>query len=389
MALATDGLAIGRQTADDRVCAQAANSLGLAFLSDLRVSPAIESWQASFRAARITGDPTLQMLALTNLPLALNLQGALEEGEARALEGIESANMIQYWNEHSKAISHLASIAAAKGQFGRATQYAQDTMAMVARCHYPWSGFRALSTLAYVSAARGRWDEANQALDILITPGKVFAAPSPFLRVYTRIFRQLLLGYRKTMLTDYVALLHDDLMEVATYDTYSLAPLCAMIELSALVMMPDWAERPARMLAEAMDRGVVFSSGWCFLIPRVLGVAAMMQEDWEQAKVHFQHAIAVATDANAGPELARKYLDYAQLLYDDPPSRDDDEGTSVHDLLAKARWLFYECHMMPYARHTSVYLEAWFPHEYPEAPGSYTNGEEPPWPASNGTIAPE
>lgn len=383
--LATTGLSLGRQAEDDRVCAQSANSLGLAHLSGLRVESAIDNWQISLSAARATGDLILQMVALTNLPLALNFQGALEEGEAMALEGVDIANITQYWSEHSKAISHLVSIAAAKGQFTNATQYARDTMVMVERSRYPWSGFRALGASAYASANRGLWDEASQALDTLITPGRVFASPSPFIRVYTRVFRQLILGYGSTLFTERIALLHDELMQVAAHDTYSLAPLCAMIEMGDLALMPAWTERPAEMLAVAMERGVLFSSGWCFLIPRILGIAARMQGDWDQSEAHFQHAMAVAAYANALPELARTYLDYAQLICLNPNTED---YTPARELLQQARWIFYERNMIPFAHLTSKHLEKLFPQQAPEDPDTDTNrnGEEPP-PSTNGTTA--
>ncbi len=383
--LAITGLAIGRQAADDRVCAQAANSLGLSHLSGLRVEPAIDSWQVSLRAARTPGDLILEMFALTNLPLAFNLKGALQEGEAMALEGVGVAKITQYWSEHSKAISHLASIAAAKGQFASAEKYARDTLAMVERSRYPWSGFRVLGALACASAARGLWGEASQALDALVTPGRIFAAPSPFIRVYTRVFRQLILGYQSKLYTERVAKLHDELMDVATYDTYSLAPLCAMIELGDLALMAEWAQRPAAMLAVAMERGVFFSSGWGFLIPRVLGIAARMQDDWRQAEAHFQHAMAVATYANALPELARTCLDYAQMICLNPNTED---YTPACELFKQARWLFYERNMIPYARLASEHLERLFPQESFGGPDTDTNqnGEEPPPPA-NGSLA--
>ncbi len=385
--LATDGLTIGRQVADDRVCAQAANALGLAYLSDLQIEPAIDSWQASLSAARSTGDPILQMLALTNLPLAHNLKGSLEEGETIALEGANVANIAQYWSEHSKAISHRASIAAVKGQFANVTQYTRDTMMMVERSHYPLSGFRALGALAYASAARGRWDEASQALDALVRPGHVFASPSPFIRVYTRVFRQLILAYGSTFFTERIAPLHDELMEVVTHDTYSLAPLCAMIELGALCLMPQYTERPAEMLTVAVERGVVFSSGWCFLIPRVLGIAAMIQGNVDQAERHFQHAMTVATYTGAVPELARTYLDYAWLFGMNPA--DTGDGDRVREWLERGRWLCYERHMIPFAEHATHQLERIFPEDYPEDPDIDQNGEEPPPHSSNGTTAPE
>ncbi|ETW93478.1 MAG: hypothetical protein ETSY1_39025 [Candidatus Entotheonella factor] len=366
-ALAQMALTTGRQLQDDRLCALAGESLGLAQLSSLQVESAIASWQESLGFAQSANDVMFQSLALANLPLALNLQGALQEGEAVALESSELTKTLQDWSLHSKALSHLASIALAKGDFAVAEQYARDTVEMVDRSHYPWGGFRSLGAFACASAARGLWDQANQALDTIMQPGRVFETPGHVVQVFVRVFRQLILGYQERRFTERFASLHDDLMEVVTQDTYSLAPLCAMIELGALCFTPSLTERPAEMLSVALERGVRFSSGWTFLIPRSLGVAAMMQKDWHRAEAHFQHAIAVASDVQALPELARTYLDYANWAYLNPLSRGD--AALARELLQQAVLRLYERHMVPHARQASKYLEIRFPP---------SNGKTPP-----------
>ncbi len=365
-ALAQTALAAGRQVNDDRLCALAGESLGLAQLSSLQVASAIASWRESLGFARSANDVMLQGLALTNLPLAFNLQGALHEGEAVALEGSDLTKTLQDWSLHSKALSHLASIALARGDFTAAEQYARSTMAMVERSHYPWGGFRALESLACASAARGLWDEANQALDTLMQPGRVFETSGHIVQVFVRVFRQLILGYQEQRFTERFTWLHDELMEVAAHDTYSLAPLCAMIELGAQCLTPSLTERPAEMLEAALERGVKFSSGWTFLIPRSLGVAAMVQKDWHRAEAHFQHAIAVASDVRALPELARTYLDYANWTYFNPQTRG--HTALAREYFQQAAWRLQEQRMMPHARLASKSLEILFPQSNGEAP---------------------
>lgn len=166
----------------------------------------------------------------------------------------------------------------------------------------------------------------------------------------------------------------DELIEVATTDTYSLAPLCAMIELGEMTLMPGVVARPADMLKVAWDRGVVFTSGWNFLIPRSLGVAAMMREEWEEAQTYFQQALTIATYANAPPELGRTYLDYANLVVLNP---EEEDLSPVADYLRQARRLLYERSMLPHARYATEYLEKLFPDLPPDNEEPRRNGSEP------------
>jgi hypothetical protein len=104
-----------------------------------------------------------------------------------------------------------------------------------------------------------------------------------------------------------------DLMQVVGTDTYSLAPLCALVELSDLGLAPTIAEPPFQALSRVAAQSVLFSSGWMFLLPRILGVAASVNRRWDEAEGHFQAAIAVASSSKARPELGRTYLDYARM----------------------------------------------------------------------------
>ncbi len=162
-----------------------------------------------------------------------------------------------------------------------------------------------------------------------------------------RVFRQLVLAYRAEYFTENITSLCDELMEVVAHETYSLAPLCAMIELGEQTLNPTVTERPAAILADAVKQGVLFTSGWCFVIPRVLGVAAVLHGEWEQAAAHFVHAMQVADEAKAWPELARAYLDFAcmEVLIGDITDR-----ILVVELLENAGLVFNELGMGPHAR---------------------------------------
>lgn len=345
--VAQRALDLGMEARDDYLCARAHDSLGLAYLERLHVEASISSWQAALTYLQRSDDLFLRSQALIHLPLALNLQGDLEDAATIALEGIDVTLLRQDWAGYSKGLSHLASIAVCKGEFRVVEQHAEETMRMVERSRYPASGFRALQALACAFALRGHQTEAEQALQRIVEPGCLFEFPSRFEQVLVRVFHQLILAYQSIALTEHIASLADDLAEVVRYDTYSLAPLCAMIELGRQTFNPYITEKPAIILAAALERGVLFTSGWCFLIPRVLGIAAVMHEDWEQANDYFQRAMDVASETKAWPELARSYLDYARMKL---LIGDFEDPALVSDSLQEAQKLFHELDMIPHAQ---------------------------------------
>jgi class 3 adenylate cyclase/tetratricopeptide (TPR) repeat protein len=338
-------LEIGRQLADDPLCAYASFALGLASINDLDVRGALDCWEGALVHARRAGDFIREGRALHRIPLALTLLGRLGEADAVAVKACESTRRSRDWGNHSLGLSHMASVAAARGDFDRVERHAHETMVMVSRSRFPWGGFRSLLALAGARAHRGAWTEAHDALDVLVEPGRVFDDAGRIVHAFARVFRQLLRLYAEGG-DGGVERLVDDVIGVIGTDTYSLAPLCALVELSEAAGLPAAAEQPRRRLARAAARGVVFSSGWMFLVPRVLGVAAALQERWDDAAAHFGEAIDVATAAGARAELARTYLDYARML---GARRGDDARAEAGPLVEGAGRLFRELGMSAFA----------------------------------------
>jgi class 3 adenylate cyclase len=104
----------------------------------------------------------------------------------------------------------------------------------------------------------------------------------------------------------------------------------------------------------AAERGVLFSTGWVFLIPRILGVAESLQQRWEAAEAHFRAAIDVATDVGARPELGRAYLDYACMLAARGRRRDRHRAL---DLVKLADPVLQSLGMEPFLRRTTRLAE--------------------------------
>ena len=351
MEKAQQALAIGHRLADDPLCAYATYALALAHINGLQVQEALQNWQDALVYARRAGDLILESWPLHRIPLALTLLGRLNEAEDVALEACELTRKTQDWGNYSVGLSHLASVAVARGDFDGAEERAYETMLMVSRSRHPWGGFRSLLALACARALRGAWAEAEDALNILVEPGRVFEEPGPIIHAFARAFRQLLRGYSQGV-CEAMEALAADLMKVAGSDTYALAPLCALVELCDLTAAPTLADPPYRALSQAAARGVLFSSGWMFLIPRVLGVAAALNRRWDTAEAHFKVALEGATSNGARPELGRAYLDFARML----AARGDRSDHAIA-LVEQAGQIFLKLGMEPFVQRAAQLAE--------------------------------
>jgi len=227
-------------------------------------------------------------------------------------------------------------------------------MAAMHRSGYPWGGFRALLALACAQAQRGAWREAEATLAMLLEPDRVFRDPGPVVRVFTGALQELVRAYaagEKLTLTLQVT---DVLRQVST-DSYSLAPLCALVELADCTAAPPLAEQPYQALGMAAQRGVLFSSGWMFLIPRVLGVAATLFRQWDTAEAHLQAALDIANRVGARPELGRTYLDYARMLTARGMPGDSQRAI---EYMTRAGSIFHALDMTPFVQRVQQLREA-------------------------------
>jgi tetratricopeptide (TPR) repeat protein len=315
--MARQTLEIGQRIKDDRLCFYASHGLALAHMQSLHVQEALESWQHALAYAHQANDLWLQGWPLARMSWALTALGRLDEAAAVALESCAWFSKIHNWGELSLASAPLVSVAVARGDFEAAERHAQEVMLMLQRSHYPWGGVVALYALACARALRGAWAAAEEAIDMLVEPGRVFMEAGPSLRTSAQVYRHLLHAYSGAVEEEpkQFGAFSPEALGQGRVDTTSLARLCALVEISDHLAAPALVEHLYQVLFLAVGRGVVFSSsGWMFLIPRILGVAATLNRWWDKAEAHFQAAIAVATAVGARPELGRTYLDYARML---------------------------------------------------------------------------
>lgn len=204
----------------------------------------------------------------------------------------------------------------------------------------PWAACDARLARLNTLALQGHWQAAQNTLNRLHNPvlGRAISGAVP-------VYQLLLRAYQSQALGEPLRPLASTLLKVRTADPEWLGPLCGLVELGEASLLTELTHAPAQRLAQALDGGIVMSPGWVCLLPRQLGIAATLREEWAEAEAYFQQAIEVATAAQAIPELGRTYLAYARLLRIQPDTGDDPR---IAALLDNARRLFESLGMAPF-----------------------------------------
>ena len=335
-------LELGERVDDPRSQRDAWLALGLAQYQGLQVSGALESWSRSLEQARRTGNPWLENAPRQRRVWGRIQRGELEEAAVESGEALALARTTHDAGETSMALANRATLDVARGDFRRAEEHAREAMAMVYRSRYPWSGALALLSVACARALCGEEAESTDALAFLSEPGRVFDDPGPVDGIIAPIHRGLL----KDDADDASALEQlGGLLRALEPDASLLWLHCSLVEIAARHGKPPLARHSARVVGLAAEAGLQITTGWLYLVPRVLGLAAGLDRRWDEAARYFEEALDVGARSGARPELARTCLDYARLL----ASRGGvSDRSRVEELGQQARILCGELGMAPY-----------------------------------------
>ena len=338
--VAAEALALGVKLKNPGIRSDARMSLGLGFLQMLDVEEAVEHWKGALGDAEEKGDAWQRGTALSRIPYGLVSLGQFDEVEAVSTEAKKVLELTHDWSAYSAPCAAIVCLQAARGNSGKAEESAQETMLAIQRSRYPWAGPLALPALAGIRALKGEFAEAEDALDTLIEPGMVFEDPGTAARASVRIYKALLGAYGGQALD--VADLERALSRFSgrVPDFASLPSFGAMVEIAGLGGLAGLADQASPGLLHAYGKGIVFTVGWVFCIPRLLGVAAGLYGRQDEAERFFQEAIAVTGVAGAKLETARACLDYSRLLVNDKKRRDE-----ARELLERARYVFEDLGM--------------------------------------------
>ncbi|MBW2282410.1 MAG: AAA family ATPase [Deltaproteobacteria bacterium] len=349
MAAGREALGIAERMGDDHLRSEACVALALAQTQTLHMREAADSHRQAVVFGRTGGDLWQEAYAMQRLPLTLAWLGELDDADAEARRALSLAGQTHGFGGQSLALAARVSVAVARGRFDTAEELAREALLMSERARYPWGAYNALPALAAAHFARGRWQDAEDAIAPLVEPGRLFDAPGPPIQLVAWLYRQLM-RVRDGVSDDARQQLVSGLGQVAPEgepEVGALPGFCAVVEIAERLEAPQLVEIPYRQLSLARRRGLVFSSGWVFLIPRVLGLAAGLMREWDDAERWFDEAGEAASRIGAIPELGRTCLDHARML-EVRGARGDRERAA--ELLYRAHTAFTEHDMRPLER---------------------------------------
>jgi len=344
--VAGEAFELARASGDEVTAARALNDRGMAHLSSLHLEEALSDFEESVEIARPLGDPWLLGLPLPRICPVLITMGRLNSAEVYIEEACRVLSQVGDWGGLSVALAYRISHCYFRGDFDGVERYALQGLQAARRSRYTWGAAVFLPTLASARSQRGEIDEAQDAIEALTLPGNIIDDPGTTLYATGMIFGTLVSaaagdqGPGKTRLPSMLAAAK----AAGKRDVQSIAPYCALVEISAHLEDPASADAWYEPLLFARERGAVLCSSWGFLLPRVLGLISSLNERWEQADAHFADALEVSGRIGARGELGRALLDYAGLLAK-RGRRDDRKGAT--QMIEQATAIFAGLGMRP------------------------------------------
>jgi len=345
-ALALEAIAIASAEDDDRLCGELSHDLATAKFQRLQPEAARAAWQTALTASRRAGDPVMQVVILNRLPLPLYMMGELDEAEHAVADAIELNRVVQSVRDENLAVATKACLAVARGELDAAHGYADNALHRHERSRFPWAAVCALVARSCAWALRGDRVKASDAIDTILTPGRVFEDPAGLEPIF-RPNRLLIAAYADGSLSldpklDGIAPPPEDLQML---DAAMITAFCFQVELADFSGRAELAAPVENILALAEERKLVLTVAWPLLVPRVRGVAAALHERFDEAEGHFERARAWADRIGLVPERGRTRLDHARALVRRGRPADLAKATG---LLQEAHPFLERCGMNPF-----------------------------------------
>jgi tetratricopeptide (TPR) repeat protein len=312
----SQALVIGRNEQDDPLCHAACLGLALGHFQALRVHEALGYWRDALAYAERARDPWLQTVPPPRIALAELMLGELGAAKEHAVDAFARAQRAQCLEETSMALGQQASVALARGELGLAEGLAEEAIALAERTGYAWAAVVAVPVLAAGAGLRGRFEDGEAALALLLERGRIFTEPGPRMQLIADCYRAWLRVHsaRSPGMSQRALERLVESAAAAGGDPVFLAPICALIETCVQAGFPRLVAELVKPLGLARERGIAFTPGWAFLIPRVLGVAAAGEKRLDEARSYFDEATAIAERADATLELGLALVAHAAVL---------------------------------------------------------------------------
>ena len=354
VAAANEALELAERTGTTRLRADALYARGLGLMQDMELEGSLRDLREGARLAREVGDPWLLGWPLPRIPPPLITLGRVLEAEPVVEEARAVTLKTGDWAGVSLALAYRVVVDCLKGSFDEVESHAAAGLDAARRSRYPWGAAIFLPTLASARCARGAFDEAEDAVQMLAERGFIIEEPGLALTAIAFVYRVLIKAAagETDLARQQLRPVLDAVLRAGRRDIQSVAGYCALAEAAHYLNEPDVAQAQYEPLTFALGKGAVLCATWGFLIPRVLGVISADNHRWDDAEVHFNQALRIAQASRIPPELARTCLDYASMLAQRGAAKDRERAAG---LLGEAVLIFDELGMQPFvARATGL-----------------------------------
>lgn len=353
--LSGDALVLARKAGDDGLCAQLSTSIALSQMARIDVIGALKTWREGLEHARRAGAVFYEAHRLQRIPLPLVHLGRLDELESVARQAYEVSRKIGSYGELTLSLTAELVAKLLRGRFEEAEALGAEALSLTFSEKYAWAAPMLLPALASMRAMRGDFYGAESAVDLLAGDGQIFADASPF-RSAARRYRLLIRAHEgvSAELQGDVTVLGVPRWSEDTLRLPSFTRLCAHVELADLLGLPQVAEGAGAGIRLAAERSVEITHGWVFFIPRMSGIAAYLEGDWQSAERYLENARSIAERNDMPIEFARSSFDLARMRIERGDHVDSNETFA---LLDSAENIFEQYELAPLGRRVRIQKE--------------------------------
>jgi len=304
LSLATEALAVGRESNDDLLCAHALVARGLALLQALLLDEALNEFEASLAHAVKLADPWYQGWALQNLPGCLLMLGRLAEADAACRRALEHGNRTHDWAVAATALGYRTVVAVLRGEHDLAEELASECSGMVARSDYSWAAPPMLAALGWSRGLRGDWAGAEDVGAAFQAAVGKFNAWTP-----TRLLRAM--QQPGSLDSEQLASEGRYAFWTSKADSFTAGLFGARIELARYSGLRELAQAAGDALSAAPEE-LRFSVFPPFSVRRSIGLAHLLGGDAQSAESELRLALREVETSGSRTEFAIACGDLAE-----------------------------------------------------------------------------
>ncbi|MHC5066833.1 MAG: ATP-binding protein, partial [Planctomycetota bacterium] len=272
----------GEPVRDPTATAALSMSLGATAYHELRIREALDIWHHGIERARLAGDSLIMASCLQRVQMASFCAGDFAAIESLEKPAREISQSTQLLGQPALTSSLRAAIALQRGDFRSSERHVQETTALLAQKRYPWLVMVIAPAMANIRALAGDLAGAQKALDLMSDPAISFreSIQRDGLAKTCRALCNCYVGEPAGLSPKEDERLRSTL-GMAKHDDRSLFTACFAAELAEPTQDAQLAALALPCLRTAESLGWILTQTWPLFIPRLLGVAATLVNDFE------------------------------------------------------------------------------------------------------------